>query len=83
MVPALFALAGRQGGDANAAIGVVSTLGYAGVLAGPPAFGAVAQVTSLSWAIGLVGVLGCAIGAAGWRWVVERAHSSSPVVTVG
>ena len=68
VVPALFALAGARGGDANAAIGVASTLGYAGVLAGPPAFGMVAQVTSLAWAVGLIGVLGAAIGMAGWRW---------------
>ena len=66
VVPALFALAGARGGnDANAAVGVTATLGYAGVLAGPPLFGAVAQATSLATAIGLIAVLCCVVGASG------------------
>ncbi len=68
VVPALFALAGARAANADAAIGVVSTLGYAGVLAGPPIFGAVAQVTSLGWAVAMVGGLGVLVGVAGWRW---------------
>ncbi len=65
VVPALFALAGGHGADANASVGVAATLGYAGVLAGPPLFGAAAQATSLPTAIGLIGALCCAIGCAG------------------
>jgi predicted MFS family arabinose efflux permease len=62
VVPALFALAGTRGRDTDASVALAATLGYAGVLAGPPLFGAVAQATSLSAAIGLVGALCCAIG---------------------
>ena len=66
VVPALFALAGTRGGaDPNAAVSVTATLGYAGVLAGPPLFGAVAQATSLPVALGLVAALCCAVGASG------------------
>jgi hypothetical protein len=64
VVPALFALAGARGG---AAVSVVATLGYAGVLTGPPLFGAVAQATSLSTSIGLIALFCCLVGLASRR----------------
>jgi len=68
-VPALFALAGRHGGAASGeAVGVVATIGYAGVLAGPPVLGAVAQATSLPVAIGVIGVM-CALLGVASVWV--------------
>ncbi len=76
VVPALFALAGTRGGpDPNAAVSVTATLGYAGVLAGPPLFGAVAQATSLPVAVGMIAVLCCAVGASG---IVLRRGASAP-----
>ncbi len=70
VVPALFALAGLRGGTApGAAVGVAVTLGYAGVLAGPPLFGAVAQATSLAAALSLAAVLCTVIGATGLAWL--------------
>ena len=62
VVPALFALAGTRG---PGAVGVATTLGYAGVLAGPPLFGAVAQATSLEGAIGVSAGFCCLIGGVG------------------
>ena len=62
VVPALFALAGMSAAASPpAAISVVATLGYAGVLAGPPLLGAVAQAASLGTSIGLLGLLCLAI----------------------
>ena len=55
-VPTVFSAAGRFGGPAaGVAISRVATMGYAGLLAGPPFIGFVAQATSL--AIGLAFVI--------------------------
>jgi hypothetical protein len=35
----------------------VTILGYSGQLAGPALIGVIAEITSLSWALGLVGLL--------------------------
>jgi MFS family permease len=71
VVPSAFAAAGRRadalagggGEDAPAAraIALLSGFGYAGLLAGPPVIGWLAQATSLSWALGLLVVLVAAI----------------------
>jgi MFS family permease len=59
IVPILFAAAGRQQDmPAAAAVSAVTTLGYAGVLAGPALIGFVAHASSLHMAFG---GLGCAM----------------------
>jgi len=59
IAPILFTAAGgQQGMPAAAAISAVTTLGYAGILAGPALIGFVAQATSLHTAFG---GLGCAM----------------------
>ncbi|MEP6504181.1 MAG: hypothetical protein ABJD97_12670, partial [Betaproteobacteria bacterium] len=57
------ALAGGADEEAPAAraIALLSGFGYAGLLAGPPVIGWLAQATSLSWALGLLVVLVAAI----------------------
>jgi MFS family permease len=58
LVPVLFSLAGRQKAmPAGLAIAAVTTTGYAGILAGPAAIGALSQATSLSTAFWLLAVL--------------------------
>jgi predicted MFS family arabinose efflux permease len=58
IVPVLFSAAGRiPGTSAGVAIATVTTLGYAGMLAGPAAIGFVARATSLPIAIGGIAVL--------------------------
>lgn len=55
--PTVLATAGRATGAAPAsAIAAVSSLGYVGLLAGPPLIGFAAEATSLPVALGLVGV---------------------------
>ncbi|RID91177.1 MFS transporter [Gemmobacter lutimaris] len=55
LVPVLFSLAGRQTAmPAGLAIAAVTTTGYAGILAGPAAIGALSQATSLSVAFWLL-----------------------------
>ena len=65
IVPVLLSAASRLPGPPARTIAAVTTLGYAGLLAGPAAIGAVAQATSLPLALGLVGLLmlGVAAGA--------------------
>jgi predicted MFS family arabinose efflux permease len=66
IVPVLFSAAGRlPGASPGVSIATVTTLGYAGMLAGPAAIGFLARATSLSLALGgiavlLVGVSACA-----------------------
>lgn len=59
------ALAGRRTGDgaAASAVALLSAFGYAGLLAGPPIIGWLAQATTLSWALALLVVLVAAIAA--------------------
>jgi predicted MFS family arabinose efflux permease len=71
VVPTAFAAAGRRadalaGGaaaDASAAraVALLSGFGYSGLLLGPPLIGWLAQVTSLTWALGLLVLLVVAI----------------------
>ncbi|CAI0711988.1 Inner membrane protein ybjJ [Serratia rubidaea] len=64
VVPILFSAAGNQHDmPANLAIASVTTLGYAGILAGPALIGFIAQVSSLTVAFGCVTVLLLAVTA--------------------
>lgn len=55
VVPVLFSAAGRLPGVApGVAIPIVASLGYAGILLGPPLIGFVSDVTSLPFALGCV-----------------------------
>jgi predicted MFS family arabinose efflux permease len=55
VIPILFSAAGRTPGiSAGAGIAAVATSGYFGFLAGPPLIGFVAELTHLSWSLGLV-----------------------------
>jgi hypothetical protein len=60
IVPVLFTAVGRQKTmPEHMAVPAISTLGYAGILAGPAAIGFVAHATSLSTALlGLAALLG-------------------------
>lgn len=69
VVPILFSLAGRQKSmSANLAIPAVTTLGYAGVLAGPALIGFVAHATNLVVAFLAVG-LAMLVVAMATRWL--------------
>lgn len=64
VVPVLFTAAGNQTKiPANLAIAGVTTLGYAGILAGPAMIGFLARATTLSAAISMVAVLLLAVTA--------------------
>lgn len=64
VVPILFSAAGNQRDmPANLAIASVTTLGYAGILAGPALIGFIAQVSSLTVAFGCVTALLLAVAA--------------------
>jgi len=55
VVPQLFGIAGRLPGlSPGVAISAVATLAYAGILAGPPVIGPLAQITSLPIALSFV-----------------------------
>jgi MFS family permease len=69
VVPVLYSAIGRQKVmPEHIAIPAVTTLGYAGILAGPAAIGFVAQVTSLSVAFLIVAVLLVGVAASS-RWL--------------
>ncbi len=58
LVPVLFSAAGRQTAmPRELAVASITTLGYAGILAGPALIGFVAQAVSLDWAFALVAAL--------------------------
>ena len=67
IVPVLYTAVGRQKVmPEHTAIPAITTLGYAGILAGPAAIGFVAQISSLSTAFLAVGLLLIGV-AASWR----------------
>ncbi len=65
VAPVLFALAGRRGTSPAACVAVAASIGYAGVLGGPPLLGLVAQAGSVGGALWLVGGLCGAVGVLG------------------
>ncbi|MCU1674758.1 MAG: major facilitator superfamily transporter [Frankiales bacterium] len=67
LAPTLFSAVGARSrpGREGAALGAVSTLGYAGFLIGPPVIGLLSAATSLPVALGLMGVVGLLVAAAG------------------
>ncbi len=62
VVPLMFSAAGRRG-DPSITIPAITTMGYAGLLAGPALIGGVAQLTSLPLALAAVGVSLLAVSA--------------------
>lgn len=71
IVPVLFSAAGRVGtGATGIAIATVTTLGYAGMLAGPAAIGYIAHASSLPWALSIVALL--LLGVAGFAAIAKR-----------
>ncbi|RUT27630.1 MFS transporter [Asaia sp. W19] len=58
IVPVLYNATGRQNVmKTSAAVAAITTIGYAGILAGPALLGAIAQASSLTIAFGLLAVL--------------------------
>ena len=72
VVPVLFALAGRRASSPAAAIGVAASIGYAGVLGGPPLLGLIAQASSVSTALWVVAALCVGIATVGGCLAEER-----------
>jgi MFS family permease len=56
-IPIVFSAGGRSVPTSSTGIGTVATLGYMGFIAGPPAIGVVAQLSSLRVALGLIPLL--------------------------
>jgi MFS family permease len=62
MFPIVLSAAGRvQGVNPGLALAAVTSVGYTGFLAGPPAIGLAAEVTSLRVALGIVAALGALV----------------------
>ena len=62
--PIVFGAGGRHGASA---VATVTTLGYVGLLIGPPLVGGVAQVTSLRLSLGVLALVAAAVTAAATR----------------
>ncbi len=68
VIPLLFVAASRvEGVSAAAGIALVSSLGWVGVVIGPPLVGGVAQASSLAWALWLVVLSSLALALAARR----------------
>ena len=65
--PIVFGAAGRSRRDAAAAISTVTTIGYLGLLVGPPLVGGVAEVASLRGSFAVLAVIAVAVAAAATR----------------
>jgi hypothetical protein len=64
IVPVLYSTAGRQTVlPEHSAVSAITTLGYAGILAGPAAIGFVAQVSGLSTALLILALLQIGVAA--------------------
>jgi len=71
VVPILFIAASRVPGVAPArGIAAVSSVGYAGMVLGPPLVGGIAQASSLTWGLGVI-ALGAAVLALGSRTLAK------------
>jgi MFS family permease len=79
VVPAIFSAAGRTGSSAAAGIAMVASIGYAGLLAGPPLIGAVAANWSLRAGVGVMA--GAALCAALLTLAVRRRPADSATDT--
>ena len=64
--PIVFGLAGRRP-DAATAVATVTTIGYVGLLVGPPLVGLVAQATSLRVSFAVLAAIGAAVAVAATR----------------
>lgn len=62
VVPLMFSAAGRRG-NPSVTIPAITTMGYAGLLAGPALIGGIGQLTSLPAALALVGIALLAVAA--------------------
>jgi MFS family permease len=62
--PIVFGAAGRRAGTA---VATVTTLGYLGLLVGPPLVGGIAQAASLRWSFAVLAALAAAVAAAAAR----------------
>ncbi len=71
LVPVFFGAAGRIPGTAAANIAAVATIGYSGFVVGPPFIGFVADLSSLTLALGLI-VIAC-LAIAFWAGIAEPA----------
>jgi MFS family permease len=79
VVPVLFTTVGRQTVmPENVAVPAITTLGYAGILAGPAAIGFVAHAASLSAAFLILAILLLAVAASGHLLRVENAGAKIP-----
>ena len=68
VVPLLFVAASRvEGVSAASGIALVSSLGWVGMVVGPPLVGGVAEASSLGWALGLVVLSSLALAVAARR----------------
>ncbi len=68
VIPLLFVAASRvEGVSAASSIALVSSLGWVGMVVGPPLVGGVAEASSLGWALGLVVLSSLALAAAASR----------------
>ncbi|CAO3355723.1 MFS transporter [Azospirillum palustre] len=73
VVPVLFSTAGSvDSGHPDHAVAAVSTMGYAGVLAGPPLVGFIAEATSLATAFAMIALLALGMAAAAARAVPRQ-----------
>ena len=80
IAPLLFAGGGRaEPLHPSRGISAVTTLGYLGIVAGPPLVGAIAEVSSLAAALGLVALLAVVISVfAALTGIADRGEPQSP-----
>jgi predicted MFS family arabinose efflux permease len=79
VVPALFSAASQVPGVTPAhGIAAVSSLGYLGMMAGPPLIGVLAERSSLTGALGVVVVFACVLALAARRALPPEVASLSP-----
>jgi len=75
--PIVFGVAGRRP-DAATAIATVTTLGYLGLLVGPPLVGLVAQASSLRVSFVVLAAIAAAVAAAATRLRLEGEAARAP-----
>jgi len=69
--PVAFGLAGRGRQDAGSAVATVTTLGYLGLLTGPPLVGGIAQASSLRVSFAVLATVAAAVAAAATRLRID------------